>query len=165
MDGSLEGVFALAGNYFLDGVSLLIAVGALIYAALAFRVSRQALKSAEVTHFAGLKMKAHEALARAERSFLSLQTACHGMHEQWELHHGKHYPKLGSGDFRKNDTRHIFEIEREGRKLLTPLRVEQPEIAKFDASDFEDYIRQADRTAVGIEQLALRLSPPKPLFV
>lgn len=164
-DGSLEDVLPLISNYFLDGVSLLIAVSALIYAALAFRVSRQALKSAEMTHFAELKMKAHEGRARAERSFLLLKTACHEMQKQWDLHHGSHYPTLGSREFRQNDTRHILEIESEGRKLLAPLGLKQPDLAKFRASDLEDYIRKADHTAIKIEQLVLSLSSPKPIFV
>ncbi|WP_417809990.1 hypothetical protein [Thioclava sp.] len=164
MGGSLEGIMAPISGYVFDAASLLIAVGALIYAARAFRVSKQALKSGEDAHLAELKMKALEGRARAERSFLSLQTDCHGMRERWDLHHREHFPKLSVRDLRPDDTHHIFEIEGEGRRLLASLKLEQPEIAKFEASDLENYIRKANNVAIRIEQLALRLSAPKSLF-
>lgn len=161
----MEGFLSQVSNYLFEGASLLIAAGALIYAALALRVSKRALTAAEGSNLAYLKLKAHERRARAERSFLSLQSACQDMRSRWELHHDRHYPKMGSQDFRRDDTRHIAEVEREGRELLRPLELELQEIGVLDSDALEDYIRRADRAAMRIEQLTLRLSPPKQLVV
>lgn len=57
----------VAGNLF-DIASLLIAAGALIFSALAFRIAKQALVAAERSDLAALKLKAQEGRARAERS-------------------------------------------------------------------------------------------------
>ena len=165
MGRSLEGVFELIDNYFFEVASLLIASGALIYAARAFRVAKQALASAEGSDLAALKLKAHEGRARAQRSFLSLQSACHEMRGRWNVHHDRHYPRFGSQDSRHNDTRHISEVEREGRNLLSPLEQELPENGVLNSDALEDYIQRAEQAAMRIEQLTLRLSPPKPLIV
>ena len=164
MGSPLEGTLELFGNYFFEVASLLIASSALIYAALALRVAKQALVSAEHSDLAALKLRAQDQRARAQRSFLSLQSACHEMRSRWDVYHSRHYPTLGSFDSRRNDTRHISEVEREGRKLLGPIERELPEDRALNSDLLEDYILRADQTAVQIEQLKLRLSPPKPII-
>ena len=150
----------LASNFF-EVASLSIAAGALMYAALAFRIAKQALVAAERSDLAALKLKAQEGRARAERSYLSLQAACHEVRRQWDLHHDRHFPKLGSPGFRRDDTHHILEVESEGRELLRPL---EPEMGGLDSDGLESYIQLADRTSVAIERLTFRLSPPKALY-
>ena len=108
-------------EFLFEVASLSIAAGALMYAALAFRIAKQALVAAERSDLAALKLKAQEGRARAERSYLSLQAACHEVRRQWDLHHDRHFPKLGSPGFRRDDTHHILEVESEGRELLRPL--------------------------------------------
>ncbi|WP_289032291.1 hypothetical protein [uncultured Roseibium sp.] len=164
MGRAMDGVLSFITDHFFDGASLLLAAGALIYAALALRVAKQALVTAKMSDVATLKLKAHEGRERAEKSFLSLQSACHDTRSQWNLHHDHHYPTLGSQDFRQDDTRHISEIENEGRTLLGPLELGLSELGTMDVAALEDYIQMAHRTAARIEQLRFRLSPPKQLF-
>lgn len=160
----MERFVGFFGSNFFEVASLLFAAAALYYAALAFRVAKRALLTAQESDIVTLKLKAHEGRTQAERSFLSLQTACHDMRSQWDVHHGSHFPKLGTQDWRRDDTRHITEIENEGRKLLQPLAVNLSELGALNVAELEDYIQRANQSAVRIEQLTFRLSPPKQLF-
>lgn len=158
----MESVVALIGNFLYEGASLMIAAGALIYAVLAHRVATKALAAAEESDSATLKLKAQEGRARAERSFLSLQAACREMRRRWDLHQDRHYPILTLQDIHRDDMRHILEVESEGRKLLGTLKLE---VGALSSDDLEGYIQRADQTAVDIERLTFRLSPPKELFI
>ncbi len=160
----MDGVLGLIRDHFFDGATLLISAGALIYAALALRVAKQALVTAKVSDVTTLKLKAYEGRERAEQSFLSLQSSCHDTRSQWSVHHDRHYPKLGGQDFRRDDTRHISDIENEGRTLLRPIELSLTELETMDAAALEDYIQLARRTAARIEQLQFRLHPPRQLF-
>jgi hypothetical protein len=164
MEAILERVGRLAGEYFFEVVSLLLAAAALYYAALAFRVAKRALLTSQESDKVTLKLKAQERREQAERSFLSLELACHDMRSQWDVHHGRHFPMLAAKDFRRDDTRHITEIENEGRNLLKPLALSLSELGTLDVVELEKYIQRADQSAVRIERLAFRLSPPKQLF-
>lgn len=163
-DRWLESALEMVGNYFFEIASLLIATAALVYAALALRVAKEALVSGRGADLLALKLRAQEGRVRAERSFLSLQSACHEMRARWDLHHDRHYPKLGNQDFRNKETRHISQVERQGRELLRPLEfgLSSPEAG---SATLEEYIHRAEKAAVEIEQLTLQLSPPKQLFV
>ncbi|WP_417684933.1 hypothetical protein [Roseibium sp.] len=160
----MDGFLSLISDRFFEGFSLLIAVSALIYAALAHRVAKQALATAKTSALATLKFKAHEGRERAEQSFHSLQSACHDTRSQWDLHHHRHSPKLGSLHSPQDDTHHISEIERQGHTLLRPLDLSLSELGTMDATELEDYIQRAHRIAARIDQLRFELSPPKQLF-
>ena len=164
MEGMLERVAGLFEDYFFEVASLLLAAVALYYAALAFRVAKRALLTAQESDIVTLKLKAHEGRAKAERSFLSLQSACHDVRRQWEVHHDRYFPQLGIHDFRQDETRHITEVENEGRQLLKPLALNLSDMGALDVAELENYIQRADQSAVRIEQLTFRLSPPKQLF-
>ncbi|MCA1337477.1 hypothetical protein [Pseudooceanicola marinus] len=112
---------------------------------------------------ATLKMKAQEKRMRAERSFVTLQSACQEMRRQWSVHHNRHYPILGNQDFRRKDTLHIAHVETEGRALLRGLELNMSEMGASSMAALDEYIQRADETTLQIEQLALRLSPPKPI--
>ncbi len=161
MEAILESVIEFFAGYFFEVSSLLLAAAALYYAALAFRVAKRALLTSQESDKVTLKLKAQEARAQAERSFLSLQSACHDIRGQWDIHHSRHFPALGDPHFRQDDTSHITEVETEGRKLLRPLALNLSELGALDVAELEDYIQRADQSAVIIEQLAFRLSPPK----
>ncbi len=103
MEAMLERVAGLAGEYLFEVVSLLIAAAALYYAALAFRVAKRALLTSQESDKVTLKLMAQERRAQAERSFLSLQSACHDMRSQWDVHHDRHFPMLAAQDFRRDD--------------------------------------------------------------
>lgn len=164
MDGLLETDFGLNVDYFFQLVSLLVALTALIYAALAFRVAKQALNSAKDSDLATLKLRAYDGRAKVQRSFFSLQSACQGIRQQWQFHHDHHHPPFGFQDHRLNDTRHIAEIESEGRSLLVQLALGLAELEAMDAVALEEYIKRTDETALSIEQLTLRLTPPKKII-
>jgi len=164
MEAILEGVIGLFGAYFFEIVSLLLAAAALYYAALAFRVAKRALITSQESDKVTLKLKAQEGRELAERSFLSLQSACHNMRGQWDVHHGRHFPSLRDPRLCRDDTVHITEVETEGRKLLAPLALNLSDMGSLSVADLEDYIQRAAQSAVRIEQLTFRLTPPKKLF-
>ncbi|MCQ0971989.1 hypothetical protein MLD63_16320 [Paracoccus sp. TK19116] len=161
----MQGVSTLASSYFFEIASLLIASGALVYAALALRVAKEALEAARSSDLAALKSRAHEVRVGAERNFVSLQSACQEMRGRWDLHHERYSPKLGSPEFRNNDTRHILEVERKGHELLRLLKTELTKVAISEPAALEGYIHWAEQTAVEIERLKLQLSPPRQLFI
>lgn len=163
MDGVLESVFGMIWSYLFEVVSLLIAAAALVYAALALRVAKHALETAKESDLAALKLKAHEGRASAERSFLSLQSACQDARSRWDIHLSRHFPKLGAQDYRREDTRHISEVENEGRKLLIPLTLELSQLGTMDARALEEYIERTNQTVLWIAKLCLRLRAPKQL--
>ncbi|MBY6121838.1 hypothetical protein KUV64_22135 [Mameliella alba] len=164
MEGVLGPITELIGAHFFDVTSLIIASAALIYAGLALRVAKEGQVSTEVSELATLRMTAQEKRIQAERSFLSLQSACHDMRSRWRVHHDRHYPIMGNQDFRRNDTLHIAQVENEGRKLLKRLELDMCNIGALNAEVLDNYIQGADEIALKIEQLALQLSPPKPLL-
>ena len=164
MDEALGSISKLIGIYFFDAASLLIASAALIYAALALRVARKAQATTEMSEVAALKMTAQEKRMRAEHSFLALQSVCQEMRSRWSVHHDRHSPIMGNQDFRRKDTIHIDQLESEGRELLRGLELDMSEVRELSADALDEYIQRADETALRIEQLALRLSPPKPLL-
>jgi hypothetical protein len=151
----------LFGEHFFEITSLLISVAALIYAALAFRVARQAVGAAKESDLIALKMKAQDGRAKAERSFTSLQSACRNVRKKWDVHHQAHYPLFGHQNVRQEDTRHIIEIERKGQDLLKPLTLSQAALKTMKPAALEDYIEQTDVAARQIDKLGFRLSAPK----
>lgn len=163
MDQVVGSIAELFRTYFFDAASLLIASAALIYAALAHRVSKKAQATAQEYEVVALKMTAQEKRMRAERSFLTLKSACQEMRSRWSVHHDHHYPIMGSQEFRRNDTLHIAQLESEGRELLKRLDLDLSNSEALNASALAEYIQRADETALRIEQLALHLLPPKPL--
>lgn len=153
----------LLGDYFFEIASLVITVAALVYAALAFRVAKQAIDIAKASDLLALKMKAQDGRAKAERSFTSLQSACRDVHDRWDVHHQNHFPRLGNYDLRIQDTNHIAQIEREGRELLKPLTVNQAALRAMKPNELEDYIEQSEAIARQIDKLGFRLRSPKQL--
>lgn len=164
-DRIMEASTRYVGENFFELSSLLLAVAALILAALAFRVAKQAIEATKDSDRMALRVRAQEGLANARRSFLSLQAACRATREQWEVHHDRHRMTIGPQDFRRADTLHIAEVENEGRKLLHMLTQGVPEIGVMLPDAFEAYIERTDHTALEIERLSFRLSSPKPLRV
>lgn len=149
-------------------VSILIAASALIYAALAFSASKQAIKATKESEITVLQVKAQDGISDAKRSFLLLQEACLLTRREWENHKSRHFPVLGSDLGRSmfaepDETRHISEIERTGSKTLNELLASIP---KFDAptsSELHRFIARAQSASTQIERLKLGLEGPKPL--
>lgn len=75
----MESALEMVSNYFFDIASLLIATAALVYAALALRVAKEALVSGRGSDLVAHKLRAQEGRVRAERSILTLQAACNEM--------------------------------------------------------------------------------------
>lgn len=149
-------------------VSILISAGALLYAALAFSTSKQAIKAAKDSDITALQVKAQDGISEAKRSFLSLQEACLLTRRQWENHKSKHYPTLGSKFGRSmfaepEDTRHISNIERTGSKALNDLLASVPKSEAPAPSELHQFIARAQSASMQIERLKLGLEGPKPL--
>ncbi|MEJ1992316.1 MAG: hypothetical protein P8X50_11610 [Maritimibacter sp.] len=145
----------------LEILSLIVAVAALVYAALALRAANQAVHLTKETNIAALKLKARDELSVVERSFHELQENCQQTRRQWDLHRQKHFPAFSQNFDQPTETNHISRLEMTGRRLLQDLKDEMPDGGK--ATDFEGFINRAKVAAIQIKQLTFDLELPKPI--
>lgn len=160
--------FEFISQNVLEIVSTLIAAAALVYAALAFSASKQALKITRDSDTTAMRVKVQDGLSHAERSFLLLQEACQTTQRDWENHNRQHFPTMGSNLGRSmfgesDETRHILGIERAGSQVLRELMAKVPDPDVLDAPELETLIRKAQSTSMQIERLKLGLEGPRPL--
>ncbi len=148
-------------------VSILISAGALLYAALAFSTSKQAIEATKNSDITALQVKVQDGISDAKRSFLSLQEACLLTRREWENHKNKHFPTLGSNLGRSmfaepEETQHISNIERTGSKALHELLASVPDSDAPASSELHQFIARAQSASMQIERLKLGLEGPKP---
>lgn len=148
-------------------LSILISAGALLYAALAFRTSKQAIRAARESDVTALHLRAQDSISGAKRSLLILQEACHQTRQEWDKHRTRHYPTLGSGLGRSmfsepEETQHISSIERTGLKTLEDLLSSTPKPDASAPSELHQFIARAQSASTQIERLKLGLEGPKP---
>ncbi|QEE34990.1 hypothetical protein FTO60_04240 [Octadecabacter sp. SW4] len=149
-------------------VSIFIAAAALVYAALAFSASKQALKITRDSDTTAMRVKVQDGLSNAERSFLLLQEACQTTRRDWENHNRQHLPSLGSSFGRSmfgesDETQHISAIERSGSQVLRELMATVPKPDVLDAPELETFIKKAQSASMQIERLKFGLEGPRPL--
>jgi hypothetical protein len=149
-------------------VSVFIAAAALVYAALAFGASKQALKITRDSDTTAMRVKVQDGLSNAERSFLLLQEACQATRRDWENHNRQHFPPLSSNIGRSmfgesDETQRISGIERAGSQVLRVLMEKVPEPDVLDASELESFIKKAQSASMQIERLKFGLEGPRPL--
>ena len=147
-------------------MSILIAAVALVYAALAFHASKQAIKATKDANADTLRVKVQESISEAERSFLILQESCLLMRRKWDRHTSRHYPVLrssfGKSMFAELDeTLHISAIEQTGAKVLRELLSSAPEPNASTPSELHQFIERASFASKQIERLKLGLEGPK----
>jgi len=157
-----------AGQNSFEIISILIAAVALIYAALAFRASKQAIKATKESNVAALRVKVQEGISEVERSFLVLQESCLHTRREWESHASRHYPVLGSSFSNSifsepDETVHISKIERTGSKVFRELLSSVPEPNASAPAELHQFIERARCASTRIERLKLGLELPKPL--
>ncbi|KII17711.1 hypothetical protein [Phaeobacter sp. S60] len=151
-----------------DILSILISAGALLYAALAFRTSKQAIKAARDSDITALQVKAQDSILDAKRSMLILQEACLQTRQEWDRHKTQHFPALGRNLARSmfaepKETQHIGTIECTGLKTLEELLASTPEPDALSPSELHRFIARAHSASTQIERLKLDLEGPKPL--
>jgi len=149
-------------------VSILISAGALLYAALAFSTSKQAIKATRESDITALQVKAQDGISDARRSFLLLQEACLLTRREWDNHKSQHFPALGDNFGRSmfaepDETQHISNIEQTGSKALNELLESIPKFDASTSSELHQFIARAQSASAQIERLKLSLEGPKPL--
>ena len=149
-------------------VSILISAGALFYAALAFSISKQAIKAARDSDITALQVKAQDGISDAKRSFLLLQEACLLTRREWDNHKTRHFPALSSNIGRSifaepDETQHIRSIEQTGSKALNELLDSIPKSDAPTSSELHQFVARAQSASAQIERLKLGLEGPKPL--
>lgn len=155
----------LAAGRIFEILSLVVAIVALAYAILALRVAKQANQIAKESSLAAMRVRLRDEVSAAQISLLRLEEACQRTRNQWEQHWIQHIPVLGrpSGKFfsEPQETRHISEAERDGRAMFNLVRQSTTDPVSNDASELESHIILAQKTAIEIDQLSLRLEAPK----
>lgn len=153
---------SFAGRMF-DVVSILIAIAALVYAALAFKAAKQAIQATKDSDLTALRVKIHDEILEAERIFLSLQQECQMTRTQWVAHFDAHYPPFGRGFANSKELREVSEVESEGREILQKLHTSACTAERVRTSELEDFVRTAQFASIEIARLKFRLEKPKPL--
>lgn len=148
-------------------LSILISAGALLYAALAYRTSKQAIKDSRDADITALHLRAQDSISDARRSLLILQEACHQTRQEWDNHRTRHFPALGGGFGRSmfsepDETKHISSIERTGLKSLEDIIASTPKPDVSAPSELHQFIARAQSASTHIERLKLGLKGPKP---
>jgi hypothetical protein len=152
----------------IDVLSILIAIGALVFAALAFSASKQAIKATRNSDVIALQIKAQDGISDAKRSLFLLEEACLLTRRDWETHKSRHFPKIGSNFGRSmfaepDETQHIRKIELIGSKALKELLSSIPKSDAAAPSELHQFIAKAQSASTQIERLKLGLEGPKPL--
>lgn len=150
----------VVAQHFFELASLFIAVAALVCAALAYRVAKEAIAAANASDQTALRQKVLEKLAVAERSYILLQTACSKNRGEWDEYHRRSYPTLGAFSTRRKDTEHIGRIEREGQQLLEAARERLANINEMKSAELEAALYFIDSVSIKIERFTLNLDKP-----
>jgi len=159
----LEVVIDWMANQWLELASLLIAIVALFYAALAYNSSRNATTAARASNLANLRIQAKLTLSEANRSLFSLHSSCQASRADWEQYKRKHMPSLG-GTRPAPELTNIAQVEREGAVLLQEIEDYFAPIDEMNATQLEKGFQDARVAALEIEKLAGRLEGPPTFF-
>lgn len=159
----LEVAIDWMASQWLELASLLIAIAALFYAALAYNSSRKATAAARTSDLANLRIQANLCLAEANRSLLSLHSSCKANRANWEQYKRKHMPSLG-GTWLAPEYSNIAQVEREGNVLLQEIENYFAPVDKMNAAQLEKGVQDARAAALEIEKLAGRLEGPPTHF-
>ena len=157
-------------DYGFEIATIIIAIFALISAERAIRIAKAALKATRDSNLVALRIRLKESLFDAERSFLTLQSDCQRIREQWEMHHSKHSSRMGGafssmrlGIFDSpKEIQDVLTLERNGRMLLAELRNAAPSAEADEEPKLERFIGIARGKSLEIERLRLRLEQPRP---
>lgn len=152
-------------NNWLEVVSLAIALVALIYASMAHYSSKEAARATKTSDVTHLRLQAKSSLSKADRSFLSLQSACNVNRDLWKRHDQKYFPLLSVRSFDQSDElKSIGSTERDGARLLHCIRESYAGLNEMHVEQLEVIIQETDQTGIQIERLAHRLQEPPQLF-
>ncbi len=144
-------------------VPIIIALVALYYAALAYRLARKTAHNTATSDLMKLRLQARSCITDVEKSLLTLQSACAANRQTWEQHAQKHYPKLSLHPFATpEEFKHISSIEDQGAKLAVDARNAFSGLNDMTASELEAAIHQTGGVGAQIERLAHRLKDPQP---
>ncbi len=157
----LETVRDLFAQRAFEVISLLIAAAALVYAALAFRAAKHAVRATKDSDLTALRVKMLDGISDARRSLIRLHEACQATRNQWEDMNGRHFPVLGNGLGFRSETDHIGELETAGTRLLDELSALAPKAETSKAADIEAFIARAQSASVQIERLKFKLEAPR----
>lgn len=157
----LEVVIDWMANHWLELASVVIAIVALFYAALAYNSSRDTATAARTSELVNLRIQAKSSLAEAKRSFLSLRSSCQASRADWDQYARKHLPSLGSRPVVELSS--ISQVQREGAALLREVSQYFAPVDEMEAAQLEKGFQDAKAAALEIERLAGRLEgPPTP---
>ncbi|WP_339757993.1 hypothetical protein [uncultured Hoeflea sp.] len=159
----LEVAIDWMASQWLELASLLIAIAALFYAALANNSSRKATTAAQASDLANLRIQANQCLAEANRSLLSLHSSCKANRADWEQFERKHMPSLG-WTRPEPEQSNIAQVEREGNVLLQEIEDYFAPVDEMNAAQLEKGVQNARAAALEIEKLAGRLDGPPTHF-
>lgn len=145
-----------------DELSILIGTIGAVYAALAYHVAKQAMRSVAASELSNLKIKARETQGVAEKSLVGLKANCGAVRAQWEAYACRHFPLLGRDEQLRQNTQHISSIERRGAEAFRSISCDSASIDSLSTSELQAFIMRASEVSLTIDRLSLNLSPPAP---
>lgn len=146
----------------MEVASLLIAIIALIFAALAYHLTKQAADSAKISDTLNLRGQAKSALSEARSKFLMLQGDCRMVKDSWDIYERKHLPSLRRPNLDAQNN--IQEIERRGAAILSKAQQEFGEVDDLNSEQLMQLIETADASKLEFERLSGRLERPPTIF-
>jgi len=158
----MEVASGIFNQHLFEVISTIIATVALVYAALAFKAAKQAIRATRESDIIALRVVVQESIAHAESSLVRLHEACHSSRDEWEIHECTQRPVLGQSHVHIENTRNIGLVERSGSNLLDRLLSSAPNFENANTLELEEFIKRAKAAAVEIGRLKLRLKSPKP---
>lgn len=155
----IDVVLDFGARKWLEISTLIIALGGLIYAHLAYRTSTRGLDHAKQAELNNLRIQAKAGLSDAEQSLVSLQLNCAIHHAATEGDRLRRGLTLGSpnGMF---DLSPSDKVAAKGRNLLQVLGDDFSSIDQKGLRELEEFMRTAKVTSLKIQALASELTKP-----
>jgi len=149
-------------NWFLSNwmevASLVIAITALIYAALAHSSAKRSSRAAEISDNTSFKIQANSALVEAESEFIRLKMNCQTKREAWDVYKRKHLPPLSTNQ--PDGLKSIDDVLQRGNAILHEVQQNSVRDGDLDSKQLADVIRKANAASLELQALSGRLERP-----
>ncbi len=157
MDASLEWITRL----WLEIGGFIATCAALFYAHRAYRTSALGLAHAKQAELNSIRIQTKSALNDARQSLVSLDLNCQNYRAQWASHRRKQGMMLGvPRSIGLLESSPIDAVQYEGKRLLSQLDSASATVDAMDLQALETLQQRAKDTALGIQELALKLESP-----
>ena len=160
----IEILIGLVKQHTFEIVSAVGTVAALVYAARAHSIAKQAVKVTMDVSLTELRLKVQEEITIATHNLMRLEEVCQTSLIQWDKYFDKHQPTLGHQSKADAVRLRIDAAKNSGKILLDNLLASAPPAEIDDLTVLENFIRKAKSEAIKIRRLGARLDHPTEFY-